>query len=237
MLAKSGASKVNLVCFSAGGPDCRYLASPAGLNRGDQIASITTISSPHRGSYAADIATKVLPGSDKSKAVDWLATLYGKTFSEVAEDSHIVAAFEAMSEKNSASFNQAIVDHPAVEYMSWAGVSFVGGLPHPKPSKVTDACRNAAGEVKTHWHENRRDRMDALLVGGAVFVAHGTELRPNDGVATVESAKWGEFLGCIPADHLDQVGQINDKRPDKHTGFDYIRFYRNLAYDLAQRGH
>ncbi|HMR08868.1 MAG TPA: hypothetical protein PKA88_23975, partial [Polyangiaceae bacterium] len=236
LLAQTGASKVNLICFSAGGPDCRYLASPGGLNRGDQIASITTISSPHRGSYVADVASKALPGSDKSKAVDFLATLYGKTFSEVADDSHIVAAFEAMSEKNSATFNQTITDHPSVQYASWAGVSFVGGLPHPKPSKVTDACRNEAGEVKTLWHEERRDRMDPLLVGGAVFVAHGTELRPNDGVSTVESAKWGDFRGCIPADHLDQVGQINDERPNKHTGFDYIRFYRNLAFDLAARG-
>jgi triacylglycerol lipase len=56
-------------------------------------------------------------------------------------------------------------------------------------------------------------------------------------VSTVESAKWGKFRGCIPADHLDQVGQINDRRPDRHTGFDFVRFYRNIAFDLAARGY
>jgi triacylglycerol lipase len=74
------------------------------------------------------------------------------------------------------------------------------------------------------------------LSTNAPFVAHGLELLPNDGLSTVESAKWGLFRGCIPADHLDQVGQRDDEPPDRRTGFDYLRFYRNLAFDLAQRG-
>ncbi|RPI61425.1 MAG: hypothetical protein EHM50_05690, partial [Lysobacterales bacterium] len=177
-LLGSGAEKVNLICFSAGGLDCRYLASSGGLGRGDAIASITTVSSPHRGTWVADVASGLLPGADQGAAIDWLATLYGKTFSEVADDSHIVAAFEALSEASAPSFNQKIVDHPSVHYQSWAGVSFVGGLPHPQPSKVTNACRDDDGMLRTEWHADRRDRMDPLLVGGAVFVAHGTELRP-----------------------------------------------------------
>jgi triacylglycerol lipase len=87
------------------------------------------------------------------------------------------------------------------------------------------------------WHEGTRDLMDPLLAGGAALVAHGTELRPNDGVSTVESARWGRFRGCIPADHLDQVGQINDEGPDRRTGFDYLRFYRNIAFELAEMGY
>jgi triacylglycerol lipase len=55
-------------------------------------------------------------------------------------------------------------------------------------------------------------------------------------VSTVESSKWGEFRGCIPADHLDQVGQIDDVGASHQTGFDSLRFYRNLAFDLAARG-
>ncbi len=234
LLAQTGAEKVNLVCFSAGGLDCRYLASPGGLGRGDVIASITTISSPHHGTYVADVVSSALPDS---KAIDWLATLYGKTFSEVADDSHIVAAFAALSEKGTAAFNQLIVDDPGVFYQSWAGVSFVGGLPHPQPQKVLDACRDENGVVRTEWHEDRRDKMDPLLVAGAPFVAHGTQLLPNDGVSPTQSSHWGLFRGCIPADHLDQVGQINDEHPNKHTGFDYIRFYRNIAFDLAARGY
>ena len=236
LLEETGASKVNLVCFSMGGIDCRFLVSPAGLDYGDRVASVTTISSPHRGSFVADVATKVLPGTDHSGAIDAIATLYGKTFSEVADDSHIVAALASISEAGMVDFNAEIVDADGVLYQSWAGVSSVGGLPHPDPEAEPRACTGPDGKVAMLRHPGTRDRMDALLVGAAAFVAHGTELRPNDGVSTVESSKWGEFRGCIPADHLDQAGQIGDEGANHHTGFDYLRFYRNLAFDLAARG-
>jgi triacylglycerol lipase len=78
-------------------------------------------------------------------------------------------------------------------------------------------------------------------VSSALFVSHfdllhPSDALPNDGVSTVESAKWGEFRGCYPADHLDQVGQIKDSGIDKSTGFDFLNFYRMVAFDLARRG-
>lgn len=236
LLADTGAEKVNLVCFSMGGIDCRFLVSEDGLGYGDRVASVTMISSPNRGTAVADAALGVLPGSDESAAIDALATLWGKTFSEVADDSHLVAALEAMSERGMADFNATIADHPGVFYQSWAGVSSVGGLSHPDDDAEPRACTDERGEVKMLRHPGTNDRMDLLLVGASAFVAHGTDLRPNDGVSTVQSAKWGEFRGCIPADHLDQAGQIDDSGADRHTGFDYLRFYRNLAFDLAARG-
>lgn len=236
LLADSGAEKVNLVCFSMGGIDCRYLVSDDGLGYGDRVASVTTISSPHRGTFVADVAVGLLPDEDNSKAIDAIATLYGRTFSEVADDSHIVAGLQSMSERGMTEFNSTIGDHPDVMYQSWAGVSSVGGLPNPRRNAETDACTDENGELLLMRHEGTRDRMDALLVGAAAIVAHGTELRPNDGVATVESSKWGRFRGCYPGDHLDAAGQIGDEGPDPRTGFDYLRFYRNLAFDLAAQG-
>lgn len=50
---------------------------------------------------------------------------------------------------------------------------------------------------------------------------------------TVTSARWGRFRGCIPADHLDEVGQVSNDRSDNRTGFDHLRFFRDLAYELA----
>ncbi len=236
LLETSGAPRVNLVCFSMGGLDCRFLVSPDGLGYGDRVASVTTISSPHRGTAVADAAVGFLPGEDRAEAIDFVATLYGRTFSEVADDSHIVAALTSMSEREMVDFNATIGDHTEVFYQSWAGVSSVAGLPHPDSDAEPQACTDADGVVRLLRHEGTRDRMDALLTGAAGFVAHGLELRPNDGVSTVQSSKWGVFRGCIPADHLDAVGQIGDEGPDRHTGFDYLRFYRNLAFDLAAQG-
>lgn len=234
LLARSGAERVNLVCFSMGGIDCRYLVSPEGLGYGDRVASVTTISAPHRGTYVADVAVGLLPDEDDADAIDAIATLYGRTFSDVAEDSQIVAALAAMSERGMVEFNATIGDDPDVFYQSWAGLSSVAGIPNPRRGLETDVCTSGGGVLMRH--EGTVDRMDALLVGAAAFVAHGIELRPNDGVATVASAKWGRFRGCYPGDHLDAAGQIGDEGPDPRTGFDYLRFYRNLAYDLAEQG-
>jgi triacylglycerol lipase len=55
-------------------------------------------------------------------------------------------------------------------------------------------------------------------------------------MATVASAKWGSFRGCFPADHLDEVGQVQNDSADRYTRFDHIVFYRNVASDLAKRG-
>ncbi len=237
LLDRSGAEKVNLVCFSMGGIDCRYLASPDGLDYADRIASITTISSPHAGTHVADVAVGFLPDEDEAEAIDAIASWYGSTFSELADDSNFVAALASMSERSMVEFNATISDPEGVMKQSWAGVSSVAGLANPRRNAETDACTDGNGEVLMMRHEGTIDRMDALLVGAAAFVAHGIELRPNDGVATVESAKWGRFRGCYPGDHLDAAGQINDEGPDPRTGFDYLRFYRNLAFDLAAQGY
>lgn len=236
LITDTGTEQVNLVCFSMGGIDCRYLVSPDGLGYGDRVASVTTISSPHHGTAVGDAAAGFLPDADQAEAIDFLATLWGKTFSEVADDSHVVAALESISERGMAEFNAEIGDHRDVFYQSWAGVSSVGGLPHPDGDAEARACTDERGQVLMLRHPDTHDKMDALLTGGAAFVAHGLDLRPNDGVSTVQSSKWGEFQGCIPADHLDQVGQIRDEGPDRRTGFDYLRFYRNLAFDLSARG-
>jgi triacylglycerol lipase len=223
--AKPGcdASKVHIIAHSMGGLDSRYLISKLGY--GDRVASLTTISTPHRGSNIADVLLKIIP-DDVDKAVNAMASMWGRTFTdrELAADSDVKAALSSISEKTTRdSFNPDVKDDPRVTYVSWAGVSDVIGIPNPKDY---DACE---GKLQTRL--GIRDGMDATLVPAAAFVAHGTELRPNDGMVTVESAKWGKFMGCIPADHLDEVGQ---PKHGKHplTGFDHVEFYRKMASSL-----
>ena len=217
------ASKVHIIAHSMGGLDSRYLISKLGY--GDRVASLTTISTPHRGSAIADALLKIIP-DDLDKAVNAMASVWGRTFTErdLADDSDLKAALSSISEKTTASsFNPEVQDDPRVTYVSWAGVSAVLGIPNPKD---WDACE---GKIQTRL--GIRDGMDATLVPAAAFVAHGTELRPNDGMVTVESAKWGKFMGCIPADHLGEVGQPKQGR-HLLTGFDHIEFYRKLASSL-----
>jgi triacylglycerol lipase len=221
-----GAEKVNIIAHSMGGLDARYLISSLGY--GDVVASLTSISTPHQGSAVADVALDLLPSlGSADDAIDDLASLWGLTFSDVAGDSDVRAALSALAEASAPAFNRDNPDDPRVFYQSWAGVSSVGGISNPADRFACEGLLFGQGKA---------DKMNAQLVPGAAFVAHGLQLRPNDGMATVEGAKWGQFRGCIRADHLDEVGQIRHTGPDARTGFDHLVFYRDITRDLAARG-
>lgn len=226
VLAEYGAEDVNLVAHSMGGLDARYLVSELGYD--DRVASVTTISSPHRGTRIADAYLGLAPEATDG-AVDALAELVGDAFSDVGEHADIRAAMRDLSTEGVEQFNEQHPNVDGVYYQSWAGVSSVLGI---EIDGIDEVC-----EDKLLMHDGELDRMDGLLWAVAAIVAGGTELAINDGMARVSSAKWGNFRGCIPADHLDQVGQIGDDGVNDNTGFDHVRFYRNLAFDLAERGH
>lgn len=232
-----GAEKVNLVAHSMGGLDARHVIAPrasegeagGGLGYGDVVASLTTIASPHHGSPVADVMLDVLDGLHADDdLVNALASAWGIRFNELADDSDVRAALLGISERRSAGFAAENPDDPRVFVQSWAGVSSVLGVKNPKDRGACDD--EALGDFR------KADRMNATLVPMAAVVARGLDLVPNDGMVSVESAKYGEFRGCIPADHLDEVGQTRHDRHDARTGFDHVRFYRNLAFELAAKG-
>jgi triacylglycerol lipase len=57
---------------------------------------------------------------------------------------------------------------------------------------------------------------------------------PNDGMVSVASAHWGEYLGTLAADHFAQTPDAAFARPD--TSFDAQGFYLHLLEELAYRG-
>jgi len=220
-----GHERVHLVAHSMGGLDSRYVISTLGY--GEVVASLSTISTPHRGSYVGDVVVSVIGGeASEGELLNGLASAWGLTFNELAENSDVHAALYDISEAAAPQFNENNPDDPRVHYQSWAGVSSVAGIKNPIDRPTCE--ENILGDYR------RADVMDASLVPMASFTAHGFELRPNDGMVTVESAKWGHFRGCIPADHLDEVGQPKHDGPDSWTQFDHVRFYRNLAFDLTE---
>jgi triacylglycerol lipase len=57
---------------------------------------------------------------------------------------------------------------------------------------------------------------------------------PNDGMVAVSSARWGEYLGTIQADHFAQTPDAVFLRPGED--FDSLGFFSRLVEDLARRG-
>jgi triacylglycerol lipase len=220
--------KVNLIAHSMGGLDSRELINVLGY--GDRVASVTTISSPHRGSAIADFVLEVLPGWAEP-ALNALASAIAANISsaDLAAGTDVNAMLISLSEANAGDFNRSHPDDPRIYYQSYAGVSSVFGIPDRADISACDGL----------LPNSPADAMDAQLVPAAVFVSHFAdrgELIPNDGLVTVASAKWGTFRGCVPADHLKETGKVNPSAPDARTGFDHLRFYRNIAFDLTAAG-
>lgn len=61
---------------------------------------------------------------------------------------------------------------------------------------------------------------------------------PNDGLVTVDSAKWGEFRGVITSSHIRGIshGDVIDLTREDYEGFDVKEFYVGLVKELKAKG-
>lgn len=123
ILSQTGAEKVNLIAHSMGGLDARYLISA--LDMADRVASLNTISTPHRGSSLALMALKQPERLRElvRNAANWV----GENVMEVEADFH--AALESLTPRAVTNgFNREVPDVDDVYYASWAGSAGKGAL-------------------------------------------------------------------------------------------------------------
>lgn len=244
------AEKVNLVCYAVGGIDCRYLVSPGGLHQGDApsqqaaaaaVASITTIATPHRGTLAADAALTALQ-SDAAR--DLLAAMLDLELETTHPGEGALAeTLLGLTLAEMALFDEQVVDAAGVVYQSWAGVSHaLGRASDAARAKVTADCVADDGAPLLFGHDDTRDEMHPLLLATAPFAgttwgdAGAVVVGAADGMVAVDSARWGRFRGCMPADHYDVIGQIGHTTRDPVTGFDAGRLVAQIVSDLAEQG-
>ncbi|MBU1431636.1 hypothetical protein KKF91_13920 [Myxococcota bacterium] len=176
-LAAAHATQLNLIAHSQGGLDSRHLISALGY--GDRIATLTTISTPHRGTPLLDVGLGLAPGAAEV-VLSQLLNLLGATL--VESRSNARASFEAMTEAYvQGTFNPSHPDDPRVRYISYAGRTCALGI------SCDDIC-----DIEIQWSH----AILSHLAGD------------NDGIVPVSSAIWGDYRGEIPADHFDEVGQL-----------------------------
>ena len=226
VLAKTHRAKVNLIGHSQGGLDARILASPNGLGYGDRIASVTTISTPHRGTRLTDAALGLLEGLPKDEVdalTDALLELLQRGIYEVQTDPNLRAQLIGLSEKHmKTQFNPTYLDDPRVKYSSYAGrTNLQTGL---------FDCDAKFPNDPTHV-----DIANPLFLPMANLLA-GPLNHSNDGLVTVESAKWGTFLQCVPADHLKEVGVLSASQKQLLSKFDHLEFFRTVVGRIRDSG-
>ena len=223
VIAETGAEKVNIIGHSQGGLDARVVANL----RPDLVASVTTVATPHYGSPIADYAL-LIPGG---AVVDVLVQLFGgPLWGTIDGNTSLVASMEQFSTDGIAAFNEEYTDQPGVAYASIAGRSDNELAP-------SECATDDAPPFIANW-DGVQDPIDPLFAASEAIVDGGLlSSIPNDGLVRVDDAKWGTFLGCIPADHIDEIGHLFGDDPGGNNAFDHKEFYRNLVGYLRARGY
>lgn len=221
-LTETGKPKVVLIAHSQGGLDARYLIST--LGQGDRVAALVTVSTPHRGTRLGDAVAGLIPGVGDA-LLDAVATGFGAIYNGAPGRSEMRATLTALSEREAVRFNEQNPDDPRVRYYSVAG-----------RSNRRDG-RAVCGEAMVENVPAQTDVPNVFIAPLTVFLegSDPTNL-VNDGLVTVRSARWGTFVGCVPADHFDEVGQIAHQGADRGSGFDHIVLYRDLVRRLREDG-
>ncbi|MEM7154262.1 MAG: alpha/beta fold hydrolase [Myxococcota bacterium] len=226
-IEQTGRAKVNIIAHSQGGLDARVVAHLAP----DRVASITTVATPHYGTPIADIAVGILPNENAGAIVDWLVQLVGQPlWDELGNETSFYDSMVQMSHEGMVEFNAAYPDVEGVLYTSLTGRTglHAGGEAcepdsPPPPLFITD-------------YEGDLDTTDPLFLIPEAILSDGVlSQEPNDGLVRAIDARWGEFLGCVPADHVDEVGHLFGDSPGIGNDWNHLEMYAGLVQYLRLR--
>lgn len=226
ILAETGHARVNLIGHSQGGLDARVVASL----RPDLVASVTTVATPHRGTVVSDVLLELVADERLRDLIDAFVRVVGAPlYDALGAETSVFAAIRQFGSEGIAEFNATYPDVPGLPYFSVAGRS--------ANAVVRGAClRGESPDFIDRWNIYL-DPLDPLFaVPGAIVAERLIGSEVHDGLVAASSAEWGRFLGCIPADHMDEVGQLLGDSPGGFNGFDHLAFYRDLVAFLRSEG-
>ena len=173
--------ELNLMGHSMGGLDCRYMISHLNPSL-FRVHSLTTISTPHRGSPFMDWCRDTLGvGNIKGNDID--------------VDHH------APSFQSADSVSPPTSRHPLIR-------SLLSAIDRPAYSNLTTTYCNSVLNPTTPDDPN----VKYFSYGASIDIALLHPLRfpyevikrvegENDGLVSVRSAKWGTYLGTLKCDH------------------------------------
>ena len=114
LAAENNITKFNVIAHSKGGLDIRYAISSLGIN--DLIASVTTINTPHNGSYTVDKLLKIPAAFVRLGC--FMTDFWFKVLGD--GDPKTYKAITAFKTSSAEEFNRANPDDPDIYYQSYA---------------------------------------------------------------------------------------------------------------------
>lgn len=203
--------KAHVLAHSMGGLDARFMLSTNALNVAAQVASLTTIGTPHLGSPIADLlqlqakATTQQPTGFFRRLFQRPRALVQEPLHQFAEALNLpLSGLHDLTITEASAFDRAHPNHPRVRYFAVAGRG-----------------------------RNTQQATSALLL-----LSHGLIEGPNDGLVSVHSATRGAS-NIAPddiwdADHTDEIGHdLDGGATSAPTTFAHLAAYNRLVARLA----
>lgn len=199
LMEKIQADKINVIAHSMGGLDMRYALANYDIK--ENVASFTTVCTPHRGTSLAEASLKT-PDVVRERLgdfLDWMGDhMYPHTKSDV-----LTSAAQLTRRHVLEVFNPKVPDVAGIPYYSYS---------------------SAVGKATSH-----PIKMFTRYQNNLIYDKEG----PNDGMVSVESAKWGEHMGTGNLSHMEQINLgLKDERQDL-----FEAFWMDITKMLAQKGH
>jgi triacylglycerol lipase len=199
---------VHIIAHSMGGLDTRFLLSPDNPdNMADRVKSLTTISSPHKGTPVAD----VLLGLEEALNISDEQRVFIQTLHAALAQAHIhVGGLRNLTTEGVRRFNERFRDDAGTVKFSVAGtgreMEFLG-----IPLNTCVALRLPYRIIKERTGED------------------------NDGLVSIGSAAWGEGPELWRADHADEIGHNLDLGPQaRPLHFNHLARYEAIVDRLRQ---
>ena len=233
--------KVNLIAHSMGGLDCRYLLTHVKPSSYRPV-SLTTLSTPHRGSPFMDFCRDYLGlgrvGADQSAGdLKWSESNHRipETRSQKVQGDATESGFTAETEQSklerlsssilTRTMLARTLDTPAYGNLT---TSFLNQIFNPSTPDMKTTKYYSYGAVVP-----LKDSDSRLPVWNPLYIPHmvvSEKEGPNDGLVSVQSSKWGQYVGTLKCDHWDL------RTACKREEYDTSEMYRALSTFLFNEG-
>jgi pimeloyl-ACP methyl ester carboxylesterase len=241
--------KINLIAHSMGGLDGRYLITHL-RPRTYRICSLTTISTPHRGSPFMDWCRDHLGlAANEPLQMRMAAALLASTApARRPEFFHLSDMTSRAKETNAVASPElsvalaprlaAVAHHlspilrrlrPLLDYPAYANLTTTYLRCHFNPTTPDSP------EVRYFSYGARASTPSLTHILRVPWEVVSEKEGINDGLVSVESARWGQYLGTVEADHWELNNRMRFLSP-RRPNFDVIEFYLSAAHQLYLQG-
>ncbi|KAI8906604.1 Alpha/Beta hydrolase protein [Powellomyces hirtus] len=229
---KMEGQRINLVAHSMGGLDCRYVITHLPSSK-FKVNSLTTVATPHRGSSFMDWCRDAF-------GVGYLHDYINKQMDDVVSKHLAANGYSmagdippAMSEE---ATRKLIRTHPFIR-------ALCSPLDSPAFANLTlDYCKTfnelTPNDPSVHY-SSYAAVVPHLSPLAPLFFSHwivSSREGPNDGLVSLDSAQWGQFMGTVQCDHW-QLIPPRIRQVVRRDAFDSVGFYLNLVDKLADQGY